>query len=156
MEVEALADQEHDRRAGLVDPLGAVIADELRSEVGDAGVEELEAAARILVGDLRDHRLERQFAVELVDAPHQSGHFPVAIGAGILRTHGSRLLHRFDAPGELHRLPHALVGRLRVGEGKPVRADVERHVGDERGHDDHRRALAHPRLEAALREILLP
>ena len=156
MEVEALPDQEHDRRAVRIDPLGAVVADELRGEVGDAGVEQLEAAAGVLVGDLRDHRLQRQLAVELIDAPHQPGHFAVAVGAGILRAHRGRLLHRFDAPGKLHRLPHALVGRLRVGQGKPVCANVECHVGDKRRHDDHRRALAHPRLEAALGEILLP
>ena len=66
---------------------------------------------------------------------------------------GRGLLHRFHAPREEHRLPHALIGGLRMREREPVGPHIERHKRHERWHHDDRGAFPHARLEPTRGEI---
>ena len=120
MQIKSLSHQKHHRCAAGINSLSTVIADQFRCQIGDSSIKELKPAAGVLVGNLGGHGLQGQFAVELINTPHQAGHLAIAVGTGVLRTQARRLLHRFDAAGELHRLPHTLVGRLRVGQREPV------------------------------------
>ena len=77
---ESLANEEHDGGADGIDALRPIPADQLRREVGDPGIEKLKPTGGALVGNRRDHRLQRQRAVELIDAAEQFGQIAVAAG----------------------------------------------------------------------------
>ena len=153
MHTEALANKKHNGSAGGIDALCPIPADQLRREVCNPRIEKLKTTRVVFVGNRRDHRLQRQRAVELIDAAEQLGH--VAVAARIARTAvaGRGLLHRFDAAGEEHRLPHALIGDFWMREREPVRSHIERHERHKRRHHDDRGTLPHARFEPTRGEV---
>jgi hypothetical protein len=70
---ESPADEKQRRGRGRIDSRPAVPAEQLRGQVGDAGVEELEFPRRVLLWDLRLQRLERQSALQLIRRTEQVG-----------------------------------------------------------------------------------
>ena len=150
---EPLADEKQRGRGLRVDPRGAVPADQLRRQVGHAGVEEFEAAGRVLGRDLGLERLQRQLPLQLLDAAQQPGQLAVPVAVGAPRAGGGARPHRLHRPRQEHRLPHALLGGPGVGERIPVGPHVERDEGHERRHHDDRHAFPLARLEAALRQV---
>ena len=58
VDAEARADQEERGRAVGIDARRAIPADQLRREIGDAGVEEFKTAAGVFIRNLRGERLQ--------------------------------------------------------------------------------------------------
>ena len=125
MDAEALAGQKQ-RGGGLrVDARCSVPAGEFRSEVGDAGIEQLKATGRVLQRHLGGERLEGQLPLKLVGPPEQLGQHAVGIAVAAGLAGGGRLADGSHGPGQLDGVVQVGFGRLRMGEGEPVGMHVE-------------------------------